>query len=368
MDEMPLTPGGKVDRKNLPDPRTAARAEARNLGPRDPVELRLKEIWEEAIGATVSIRDDFFLAGGHSLLAVRLVSRINSAFGTSHAVSWAFLNRTIEEQARSLRRDGRSAGFRPLVTFNGKGDRTPVFFVHPGQAGAEAYSALASLLGDDLPFHAVESRNLFDLERPMLDTVEGLAESYLEAILPVCGRGPCILGGWSFGGTVAFEIARRMLEQCIKVEELVMIDATRYDEKERQLMGELARAGEAEALLHRERLCRDLPETYRDRLALVMRLELEAMAAYQGGEYSGLAVLLKPIEEQPAAPVEGAAASLVNELTTRLAPKADNGWSAAIADLEVLRVPGDHLTMMEGRGLKETARILSGLRPDKQGQ
>jgi hypothetical protein len=158
MDEMPLTPGGKVARMSLPDPRKTGQAGGRTPGPRDPVELRLKEIWEEVIGAAVSIRDDFFMAGGHSLLAVRLVSRINSAFGTSHAVSWAFLNRTVEGQARALREEGRSAGFRPLVTFNSKGDRTPVFFVHPGQAGAEAYSGLASLLGDDIPFYAVEYR------------------------------------------------------------------------------------------------------------------------------------------------------------------------------------------------------------------
>jgi thioesterase domain-containing protein len=248
------------------------------------------------------------------------------------------------------------------VTFNSKGDRTPVFFVHPGQAGAEAYSGLASLLGDDIPFYAVESRNLFDLERPMLGTVEGLAQSYLESILPVCDQGPCILGGWSFGGTVAFEIARRMLEQGIEVENVVMIDAVRYDEQERDLVGELARAGEADALLKREMLYRDFPETYRDRLALVMRLEFEAMAAYGSGQFQGRALLLKPAEEQAAAPVGGTAAAMIDELTARSAPKADNGWSVDIADLEVRQVPGNHLTMMEGRGLKEIARILSGLR------
>ena len=364
MDDMPLTPGGKVDRRALPDPRTAPHAGPGTPGPRDPVELVLKGIWEEVTGAgTVSIRDDFFLSGGHSLLAVRLVSRVNASFGTAKAVSWAFINRTVEEQARALREEGASPGFRPVVTFNAGRYDTPVIFVHPGQAGAEAYSGLVSLIGDQIPFHAIESRNLFDTSRPMLTTVEELAAAYLADVLPLIGDSPVILGGWSFGGTVAFELASRLAARGVTVRSLLLIDAILYDEGEQALLRELANSAEADGLLEKTALYPVLPEEYRARLRELMKVEFEALACYTGTTtpYPGFTVLLKPTEARPPDPVGPAAARIIAELSANLEPKDDNGWSALASDLEVRRVPGDHVTMMQGRGLKEVARVLSAI-------
>ncbi len=109
------------------------------------------------------------------------------------------------------------------MAFNREGVRPPLFFVHPGQAGAEAYVGLATLLDKALPFYAVESRNLYEGAVPRLETIESLCGAYLEDVLAVCGKGPCSLGGWSFGGLVAFEMARRMRELGVEVEDLFLL-------------------------------------------------------------------------------------------------------------------------------------------------
>jgi thioesterase domain-containing protein len=363
MDALPVTTGGKVDRKLLPDPRSAVLAAGETIAPRDPVELSLLEIWEDLIGVHIgSIDADFFLCGGHSLLAVKLISRINRLFGTSYAVSWAFVNKTIEKQARALREAGGSTPFRPLVAFNRKGDKPPLFFVHPGQAGAEAYSRLASLLDAARPFYAIESRNLYDQKRPMLRTVESLSDAYISDILSLCGEGPCLLGGWSFGGLVAFEMARVMLERGIEVGGLFLIDAFYHDSEERELLSELAKSTELSDLLAGNALYGDLPEKYRSRLVDVTRLEFEAMALYEARPFAGRAVLIKPSEERPAPGTRSGEKPLVETLFSRYSMSADNGWSSLIGNLEIHPVPGDHITMMEGRGLKEIARIVSGPR------
>jgi acyl carrier protein len=82
LDEVPLTPNGKVNRKALPAPDPSGfRAENAYAEPRTPAEEQLVEIWEEVLGLErVGIHDDFFELGGHSLLATRVVSRVRKVF------------------------------------------------------------------------------------------------------------------------------------------------------------------------------------------------------------------------------------------------------------------------------------------------
>ncbi len=106
LDRIPLTANGKIDRQALPAP--AAHNEAEDddyLAPRDPLEEQLAEIWRELLNLRrVSISDDFFTIGGHSLLTVRLLSRIEKRFGKRLPVAAIFQNRTIKALAETLRR------------------------------------------------------------------------------------------------------------------------------------------------------------------------------------------------------------------------------------------------------------------------
>jgi hypothetical protein len=80
LQELPLTPSGKIDRRGLPEPDELERT-AEYVAPRTPLEEGLANIWEEVLGVErVGVDDDFFALGGHSLLATQVVIRIRKAY------------------------------------------------------------------------------------------------------------------------------------------------------------------------------------------------------------------------------------------------------------------------------------------------
>ncbi|HEX7774208.1 MAG TPA: amino acid adenylation domain-containing protein, partial [Pyrinomonadaceae bacterium] len=81
LEEIPLTPQGKYDRRALPTPHQARFEEGGLVAPRDVLELQLTEQWEELLRVSCGVTDDFFELGGHSLLAVQLMSRIEKLYG-----------------------------------------------------------------------------------------------------------------------------------------------------------------------------------------------------------------------------------------------------------------------------------------------
>ena len=93
LDALPLTPSGKLDRASLPLPRDETRGNGSEDAPRSPVEESLAKIWCEVLKIeSVGIHDNFFDLGGHSLIAVRVVSRLRDTFGISlplrHLFTW----------------------------------------------------------------------------------------------------------------------------------------------------------------------------------------------------------------------------------------------------------------------------------------
>ena len=103
LDQFPLTPNGKVDRRALPAPETVAAAEdgeADVLGPRTPEEEMLVELWQQLLNLrSVDVRANFFDLGGHSLLATRLLSRIDQAYGVELPLRTLFAAPTLEQLA-----------------------------------------------------------------------------------------------------------------------------------------------------------------------------------------------------------------------------------------------------------------------------
>ncbi|HZI20311.1 MAG TPA: non-ribosomal peptide synthase/polyketide synthase [Pyrinomonadaceae bacterium] len=226
LEELPLTPNGKVDRKALPAPEHAGAAgEGLDaVAPRDEVELELARVWEEVLqSGPVGVKDNFFDRGGHSLLAVHLFSAIEKRFGRRLPLSTLFRHPTVEQLAVALReRDGRPRRS-PLVTLQGAGAATPFFCVHPGGGGVFRYLELARHLGTDRPFHAFQAAGLDDDEEPAAG-VEEMAARYVEAMRGVRPSGPYMIGGWSFGGLVAFEMSRQLEALGEEVSLLALLD------------------------------------------------------------------------------------------------------------------------------------------------
>ncbi len=234
---LPLAPNGKVDRAALPAP--GAVGERARVAPRNALEQALAAIWEEILGrGPVGVTDDFFALGGHSFLAVRLLSRIARELGRELPLAALFEARTVESLAALLAAEpggetacaAASAGS-PLVLLQPAGILPPRFFVHPVGGAVFCYRDLAGGLGDERPFYGIQARALLadsGAAEPVepLATVEEMAADYCRAIAAVQPAGPYHLGGWSFGGLVALAMARQLEARGERVAELVLLDPT----------------------------------------------------------------------------------------------------------------------------------------------
>ncbi len=226
VEELPLTANGKVDRAALPTPDGAQVVDVeRFVRPRDQIEIRLVEMWEKVFDRRpIGVRDNFFELGGDSMHAVRLVSRIAKEFRQEVALGAFFREATIEGLAvllRSLNRPSRSSLLVQLQA--GSAGRVPLFCVHPGGGSVFRYHRLATLLGADQPVHGIQPPGLEDDQEP-LTTVEDMVARYLEVVRQAQPRGPYALLGWSFGGLVAFEMARELAAQGEEIGLLAMLD------------------------------------------------------------------------------------------------------------------------------------------------
>ncbi|HEX7175267.1 MAG TPA: amino acid adenylation domain-containing protein [Pyrinomonadaceae bacterium] len=212
LERLPLTPNGKLNRAALPAPeRDGVELRHASMPPRDTLELKLARVWEEVLGVRpVGVLDNFFLdLGGHSILAVRLMAQIEKQFGRSISLPAFLRGATVEQLAAALRREQEADSPTPLVPINPNGLRPPFFCVHPATGSALCYVHLARHLGPDQPFYGLQAPGLDGDQQPLSD-IEEMARHYIDALRTVQPEGPYYLGGHSFGGVVAYEMAQQL--------------------------------------------------------------------------------------------------------------------------------------------------------------
>ncbi|HVT17886.1 MAG TPA: non-ribosomal peptide synthase/polyketide synthase [Thermoanaerobaculia bacterium] len=221
--ELPRLANGKLDRGALPAPAGAA-GSGLGLAPRDAVELALVGLWEELLGqGPIGVEDDFFALGGYSMLAVRLMARVEERFGAQLPLAILFTAPSIARLAVEIRRNGAAApASSPLVPIQPRGRRPPLFCVHPGGGTVFCYTPLAYHLGGEQPLYGLQAAGI-DAGTPS-ECIEEMAASYLAALRAVQPSGPYRLAGWSLGAVVAFEMARQERARGGEVALLVMID------------------------------------------------------------------------------------------------------------------------------------------------
>lgn len=225
--EQPLSRHGKLDVKALPAPPPAPRSVD---GPESATEHRVIELWSGLLGVPALGRnDDFFDLGGNSLLATRLVGRINRSFGVDFLVSHVFSHSTPATMAaliEALQADRASAQSTPdgmFVRMGGRRELPPLFCVHPVSGTVGCYTDLARLLPEYLVV-AVESAGLSPGRRP-LRSIPEIAERYLAALRASWPSGPYRLAGWSMGGLIAYEMAQQLIAADHEVQQTIMIDS-----------------------------------------------------------------------------------------------------------------------------------------------
>ncbi|MFE5810163.1 amino acid adenylation domain-containing protein [Streptomyces sp. NPDC056491] len=234
LDALPLTPNGKLDRARLPEPEQRVRKDRE--APATDTERAVAGIWAGLLPGKDFARDDnFFMTGGNSLQATQLLARLHEVLGVEVQLRQLFTHATIE-QLSALVDAGRAvpensgAPVRPgaavaapvsaPVVLAAGGDRTPFFCIHPSGGSVAPYVPLAASLHPEQPLYALEAPELGSTEDPVAD----LAEAHAAAIRAARPEGPYLLGGWSTGGAVAFETARRLRLQGAEVALVALLD------------------------------------------------------------------------------------------------------------------------------------------------
>ncbi|WP_431947423.1 non-ribosomal peptide synthetase [Micromonospora marina] len=206
--ELPRTPSGKLDRAALPPAPAGDEHGGDPIGPRDGIERQLGDLWKEILGLdSVDVREDFFRSGGHSLLAVRLVNRIEHSFGVALPVSALFPRATIERLAELVRvRTAPEASV--VVRLREEPGGTQVVLMHPVGGEVTHYSALARAVAGPATVFGVRSPMLADGAIGFAK-LESLAADYLRRLTAQGVRQPALYAGWSMGGRIALEVARQ---------------------------------------------------------------------------------------------------------------------------------------------------------------
>jgi thioesterase domain-containing protein len=222
---LPLTPNGKVDRKALPAPDGSASDSRKNfIAPRNVLELQVTKAFEELLHVqNVGIRDNFFELGGHSLLAVRVMARLQHLTGKSLPLATLIHKSTVEALAAEFGKEVEAGVRSSLVPIQSKGSKLPFFCVHPSGGHVLCFTDLSRHLGDEQPFYGLQAQGLSGQERPLL-RVEEMATRYIDEILTVQPEGPYLLGGWSMGSVVAFEMTRQLQVRGKQVAFLALLD------------------------------------------------------------------------------------------------------------------------------------------------
>jgi amino acid adenylation domain-containing protein len=381
LEALPLMPNGKVNRRGLS---TSVKAESKLdkiiALPRDNLEGQLVRIWKEVLGTTehLGVTDNFFDLGGHSLLAVRLMAQIHKWFGQELPLSLLFEGATIEHLADVLRGQAAVQAPTPIVAIQPKGSRPPFFCVHTGSGEVLCYEPWARHLSEDQPFYGVQDHFAYREGDPEI-SIEEMAAIYVEALRATQPDGPYLLGGWSFGGLVAFEMARQLKEQGQDVPLLVLVDAgapsfvrqiieaddavlltvlanqlTRYsmkDEELRPLTDALRQLDTNEQLkyvidyfIEKDRVGTSLDMGYAfaflKRHLRVFRTRIQVTRSYAPPIYTGRITVFRGSEEPPEV----------------LGLDPTKGWSElSTQPVEVYIVPGNHETM----GLEPNVKMLA---------
>ena len=223
LDRLPLTPNGKLDRKALPAPEGTAFAAQAYEPPQGETEEVIARIWSELLGVErIGRHDNFFALGGHSLLLAKMQVRLSQA-GLSLSIPRIFANPTI---ASLLQNDGNS----PTLDFESHvvelrspaaTEAKPLFIMSQGQGSVLYGAKLAARLPDGFPIYGLTSDGQ---RRDHLRTVEDIAACFVAIIKQIQPAGPYRLAGWSFGGKLAYEVARQLLSADNDVQFVGLID------------------------------------------------------------------------------------------------------------------------------------------------
>ncbi|MFK7734715.1 MAG: amino acid adenylation domain-containing protein [Pirellulaceae bacterium] len=253
LDEMPITTSGKVDRKRLPSVSELTVEQVQLTQPATVLESFLAEAWQKILEhESIGTNQNFFEAGGSSLQAAMLTSELSEELGVEIPTNLLFDLADIQQLAcrlvelhpgamsqrfgedcialqleqRALTAARLGTNYHPLIApLRATGNVAPLFMVHPPGGIVVCYRELMNCLPESQPVFGIRSRGLHGKE-DLPSSLEAMAAEYIEAIRSVQPDGPFVLGGWSLGGLVAYEMAQQLTASGESVQSLLLLDTS----------------------------------------------------------------------------------------------------------------------------------------------
>lgn len=313
------------------------------LSPRNIVEQKLAEIWSQLLyKERVGIHDNFFLLGGGSLQIVRLVAKIKEVFNRSVSVANCFKFPTIAEQAKFCAPGLSNVPIDPLLPIQICQGTVPLFLVHPIEGNAFPYLNLNNYLQGNT-IYGLSTPRFTEPENPFA-SIEEMAAYYVEIIKTIHPQGPYNLGGWSFGGTVALEMAQQLQAQGQVINLLILIDTLCYTP--------LTSAQQSKANKHSKH-SNELPEVEKYIISCANN-HWNIQQAYRPIKYKGRVILIKARDLD---------AKVIENIYDGKIPNhlldVYGGWTNLIEDLEIYSVPGCHGNLLtETKNIKAVAKVI----------
>ena len=234
---LPLTVNGKIDRKALPAPKLSSSSTSEAEAPFGEVQTSLAGIWADLLGhVRIGRQDSFFEIGGHSLLAVRMIGAVKRGLGVDLSVPDVFQNTTLELLAKVIE-ERRSASRRPSAVIELRAGRVepPIYFIHAGPAEfglAQKVCTGQAVFGVAPAMPSTWREAAANLDVGALPTMAELAAPFAAALRGHACSTRVVLAGYSFGGMIAFEVARQLREQGLDVQDVILFDTWSAPAKE----------------------------------------------------------------------------------------------------------------------------------------
>jgi len=216
IDALPLTVNGKINRRALPTPNIEHFETGSRTAPSDRLEQILIRVWENVLSIpNLGVNDNFFDLGGHSVLAVRLLTEVEKVVGRKVPLASLFRGSTVASLAKLLR-EGSESLPEPLVSeFQpGSGGSPPLFGVATPGVRALGYGLLARNLGEDQAFYKLQARVDLNPGRPLdMKELRAYAQQYIAGMRAVQPRGPYFLAAMCGGCQIAEQMILQLESQ-----------------------------------------------------------------------------------------------------------------------------------------------------------
>jgi len=356
--------------------------------PGTEIEKTLAGFWSELLGVKkIGIDDSFFDLGGHSLIAVRLFRMIKGAYAVDFPISVLFEAPTIAQCAALIEQAGAKSQDTPdtktgatitpleqprhLVRMDAGKDprRTPLFLCAGMFGNILNLRHLAMQVGADRPVYGLQARGLYGGQAPH-ETFEEMARDYVAEMRTIQPHGPYLIGGFSGGGLVAYEMAQQLRAAGEETALVVLLD-TPYPEvpvlsvQDRILMKiqDIRRHGLSYLKIWLDLHIKTWKQRARARAGdqatsaeQFHNFDIEAafrraLGRYRATRYDAPVLLIRPKLMVAYRITGGRALNFDRDLL-----RADNGWSRYVDKLAIQEVPGDH----DGMVLEPNVRVLAG--------